>query len=361
METNEIFLYVYDKSFTLLGIVDRFISLVWADRYDECGDFELVVPYSESYKNLLKKGLYCTTDYTKHHAIIERIEIENDNDGNYKMTVTGRTIEIILDTRVVLNKMEIGKEEPENLEQAIKNLLNDNAIEPNDEDRVIPGLIFVNSDDDRVFNLKLVDTFDKDSLYEVISKVCQDKHIGFRILINDNNEYEFLLFKGRDLSNEVLFSAHYGNLNDSKYFSSIEEFKNVMVISKNEDEVLTVTNEDAMPRWLDRKEIYKSASSLKENTEGSLSDQDLEIKGINELNFKYKVQTGFDGEIIPGMLHTYLEDYDVGDKVLLEDEYDNNEVVYISEVVISFDEKGFSIVPTFKEINWDENEYESEE
>lgn len=355
MEANEIFFYVYDQYFNMLGVVDKFISLVWADRYDECGDFELVVPYDETYKDLLQKDRYCTTDYTNRYAIIEKIEIENDDEGKSKMTITGRSLEILLDRRIVISKIEIGQDEPENLEQAVKDLLTDNLIDPHDEKRKISDFVFVNSDDSRVHELLLSDTFEMDSLYEVLTDICQEQHIGFKLIVNDQQKYEFSLYKGIDLSNKVLFSSHYGNLNNSKYFSSSEDFKNVMVVSIGEEEILVVSNEEDMPTGLERREVHKPDSALKENSKSYLSNSELRKKAINELNSKYIVKTGFDGEIIPGILYTYLEDYNVGDKVMLEDEYDNNGAVYISEVVIGFDENGFSIVPTFKEIDWDDD------
>ena len=40
MQAEEVNLYVYNTSLQLVAIIDRYSSLIWADRYDECGDFD---------------------------------------------------------------------------------------------------------------------------------------------------------------------------------------------------------------------------------------------------------------------------------------------------------------------------------
>lgn len=375
MNYDELLLYVYDQKFRLLGVVDKFTSLVWADRYDESGDFELVLPYNEEFKNLLKQNYYVTTDYTDRHAIIEKIEIEKDSDDNPVMTVTGRSIDVILERRIILEKTKLEKKvwnpekqaeeiKPINLQDGIEKLFKENLIEPKDDLRTIQYFIFKKSEDEYITKFDIKETYDKETLYEIVTGICDDKHMGFKVILDEDNNFVFSFYKGKDLSDKILFSAHYGNLNDSKYFSSMEEYRNVMVISKGDGTdpetgeetsiYLIVTNKDSMPYGLDRREVHEKSSSFRKTEEPYVSDKNLKERGLKTLNFDYKIKTGFDGEIIPGVSYRYLEDYNVGDKVMLEDEYDNTEIVYISEVVITFDENGLTIIPTFKDIDWNE-------
>ena len=158
MQNNEeIFFYVYDANFEIVGVIDRFISLTWSDRYDEAGDFELVVNYSEANKNLLQQGRFCNTDFTNRYAIIERIEISKDDDGKTEMTVSGRSLEILLDRRIVMKKTEFGYEDDENgepiieyFQDALLKLFNENLIEPEEIIRQIPGFIFQKSEESTV-------------------------------------------------------------------------------------------------------------------------------------------------------------------------------------------------------------------
>ena len=176
--------------------------------------------------------------------------------------------------------------------------------------------------------------------------------------MDSSGKYTFSLYKGKDISKDVLFSPYYDNLNNSQYFSSTEDYKNVMFISKDDTDYLTAfTGSSTEPEGLSRRETHESASGLKENKEGDLTDDELKTKAVKKLKSEFKIQTGFEGDIIPDVLYTYRINYNVGDKVQFEDEYGNREAVYISEVVITFDENGLSIIPTFKEIDWDEEEY----
>lgn len=360
MVINDMDLYVYDSPTDMIGVVEKYISLIWADRYDECGDFELTVFYDAALRDLLQKDRYVSVDYSDRTAIIEKVEISHDEDGNANMIVTGRTVEIIMNRRIVLNKTEFKKDgdKKPNLQDAAKKLIDENIISPADSKRTIPGFIFQVNNDSNITRLTLEDeTYDKDVIFDIIAGMAQDKHIGFKVLVNESGQFIFSFYKGVDRSNEILFSPYYDNLNNSSYFSSVEEFKNIMFVSKNDTEFITVPlEENNEPTGLARRETHESASSLKENKEGELSDDELKTKARKKLKLEHKVQTGFEGDIIPDILYQYRTHYNVGDKVQLEDEYGNAEVVYVSEVVITFDENGLSIIPTFKEIDWDEEE-----
>lgn len=395
---EEVFLYVYDQSKTLIGVIDRFISLIWADRYDECGDFELLIPYNESYKSILVKDNYCSVDYSDHWCIIEKIECSKDDDGIAQMLVSGRSLESIPERRIVSHKTDFGKvdeqpepielesgddeeeserrillqneelsdeeEEPEeaNVQESILQLFTEHLIEPEDEKRKIEDFIFEKSSDEAVKKLTFKESYNGEDLYNVTTKVCSDKHIGFKIVVNELNQFVFSLYKGKDRTlpdsadEYVLFSPYYDNLKNSKYFSSKEPYRNVMIVSKSEDEFITVTNLETEPSGLERREVHEDSSGLKENESNELTDDQIIAKGKKKLNFDYKEETGFEGDVIPDAVYKYREDYNVGDKVHFEDEYGNYEDVYISEVVISYDENGLSIIPTFKAIDWNEED-----
>lgn len=358
MDIHELALYVYNSSYQMIGVVEKYISLIWSDRYDEAGDFELEVVYEPSLKDLLQKDRFVSIDYSDRTAIIEKIEISKDDDGNAKLVASGRSVEVILDRRIVLTKTEFKAEDDVSLQNGIKSLLNENLIAPSNPNRKINNFVFSDSSASQITSLKIEDTYDKDSLYDVVTGQCSDKHIGFKVLMDLSGRYTFSLYKGKNRSNDVLFSPYYDNLNNSQYFSSIEDYKNVMFISKDDDNYLTAfTGGSTEPTGLSRREIHENASGLKENKEGDLTDDELKTKAVKMLKSEHKIKTGFEGDIIPDVLYSYRTDYNVGDKVQLEDEYGNREAVYISEVVITFDENGLSIIPTFKEIDWDEEEY----
>ena len=48
-------LYIYNRDMTLQGIVEKISSLIWTRRYWSCGEFKLLVPFTEEHARLLVK------------------------------------------------------------------------------------------------------------------------------------------------------------------------------------------------------------------------------------------------------------------------------------------------------------------
>ncbi len=354
MEEN-ISLYIYDQTFKTVAVIDAYESLIWTDRYDQCGDFELTLPYmygKEYFGDYLIKDNYCGIEYSKRKMIIERIEYENDEESAPIMIVSGRSIESLLDRRIVLTKTEFGDDETEvSVQTSIQSLLNSHIISPSNEDRKIDKFIFQASEDTAITSLNFSESYDGDDLYSIITGVVQDKKIGFKLIFNDNWEMVFSLYAGRNLTSTVIFSPYFDNLKNTNFFTSSEEYKNVMIISTGENSSVTVNERaDYVPSGIERREVMIDQDELKENKETTLTNKQLQTKGRKKLKQEFKIKTGVEGEIVPNVLYEYGTDYEVGDKVQLTDIYGNTEAVYISEVVISCDESGLSIIPTFSEI-----------
>ena len=46
-------LYVYSSEMELQGIVEKIASLIWTRRYWSCGEFKLLVPFTEEHSRML--------------------------------------------------------------------------------------------------------------------------------------------------------------------------------------------------------------------------------------------------------------------------------------------------------------------
>ena len=378
MADMEMDLYVYSPSFNLVAIIDKYISLIWTDRYDDCGEFELTLPYESRWKSVFKKDYFCKINFSDHWCIIEKIEINKDEDSSATMIISGRSVESLLARRVVIGEKEFGSDENEvSVQTSIRTLLNENFISPSNTKRKISNFTFSASEDSKVTGLKFADTFEGDAILDIVTGICQDKHIGFKVLINSSHQFVFSLYAGRDRSKSsnssgyVIFSPYYDNLITSNYFTSSEEFRNLMIVAEENEKYTYVYLDDSEPTGLSRREVYETASNLEDvETEMSVSDtklimstksgssgsskkKSLKAKAKKQLRTEYKVKTGFEGDIIPEKMFKYRTNFNTGDKVEFQDSYGNSERVYISEVVISMDENGLVILPTFAEIDWE--------
>lgn len=87
-------LYTLTDTFLAKDQVDEFVSAIWTERYTAAGDFQLVVPATESNIEILKEGTYLALRGSDEVMSIETQQIENK-----LLTCTGMTLVEALNRR----------------------------------------------------------------------------------------------------------------------------------------------------------------------------------------------------------------------------------------------------------------------
>lgn len=101
---------VLNTQFEPVCVVDDYISIVWTDRYSEEGEFSLVLsPTAKRYEQLALE-YYLEIPLSEHTMIIESVSLTNDRDSGQQMTVTGRSMESILERRLCMSLVDGGSE-----------------------------------------------------------------------------------------------------------------------------------------------------------------------------------------------------------------------------------------------------------
>ncbi len=101
---------VLNTEFEPVCAIDDYISIVWTDRYSEEGEFTMVLsPTSEKYEQL-QLGYYMEIPLSEHTMIIETVEISSSRRGGQQMTVSGRSLESILERRLCMTLIDGGAE-----------------------------------------------------------------------------------------------------------------------------------------------------------------------------------------------------------------------------------------------------------
>ena len=130
---------ILDTEFKMVGIIDTFISLIWTDRYDEAGDFELLLPMDIPVLDLIKEDYYLAIDESEHLMIIEDMTITTDVEEGRRMKIVGYSLEKILDRRIVWEKTVFKKTyaddndtvgETPSLQDAVLQIIKDNITYP---------------------------------------------------------------------------------------------------------------------------------------------------------------------------------------------------------------------------------------
>lgn len=111
-----------------------------------------------------------------------------------------------------------------------------------------------------------------------------------------------------------------------------------------------------------RKEIYVDASSKTTNAKNmtALAYNNILLQAGNDELGKRKEIRGMEAEAVDGVMYDYGSDYELGDLVNVSDRYGHSIVTRTAEVIESFDETGYVLVPSFAvdEIENDDSDVE---
>ena len=345
-----------DTNFKMVSVLDVFISFIWTDRYYEYGDFELYTRVSTDILSKIQSEYYLLNKESEHLMIVENIEIETDLEDGHTVKITGRSLESILDRRIVWSSTIISG----SIQDCIKKLLNDSIISPSISERKIDNFIFDTSNNSKITNTIIEETeYNGDNLYEIISGLCSANDIGFKVVLNKSNQFVFSLYVGEDRSYEqtknpyVTFSPEFDNLINSNYVESIQDYKNVtLVAGEKDDNDIPKTASTGNVSGLSRRELYTEATDINQKQEDDTTLTDEEYKNLliqrgNEALLEHKISVTFDGEFDATQMYTYNKDFFMGDVVQVANEYGIESKARIIEFIQSQDTNGYSMYPTF--------------
>ena len=94
-------LYVLNTNFERVEIIDSYESLIWTDRFREEGDFELYCFPAKRFIDNCQIDYYLENSESEHLMIIEGRKITTDVDDGDRFVVTGKSLESILNRRVI--------------------------------------------------------------------------------------------------------------------------------------------------------------------------------------------------------------------------------------------------------------------
>lgn len=95
------YLAVLDESMTIQHLCEDYKSVVWTERFHGFGDFKLVVPGTLENLRTYQLDYYLYTKGTNKLMIIEQVELNTEYGKESLLTVSGRSLESILDRRVM--------------------------------------------------------------------------------------------------------------------------------------------------------------------------------------------------------------------------------------------------------------------
>lgn len=350
-------LILLNKDFNKILVIDNKISMIWTDRYTKAGDFELhFTTRSDIYPNMNKED-YLTFDMSEHQMIIESIRIKSDSEKGDIVMVYGRSLESILERRIIWGQRDITGTP----QVIIKTLINEAIINPIIEDRKISNFIFEDSTDPIILGLPSISIqFTGNNLYETVNQLCKAFGIGFKVTLNSYKQFVFKLYVGVDRSQAqfinpyVTFSSENDNIVSSEYLTTIVNQKNVSLTAGEGEGALRRTVVCGSGSGLARREIFTDARDISSEIDGGVLTEEqynsrLTERGTTDLA-QYNEEEMFSGVADSTRSYIYGIDFYMGDIVQTADNYGHSGRSVISEFIIAADQNGVSMYPTFENI-----------
>jgi hypothetical protein len=248
-----------------------------------------------------------------------------------------------------------------NLQNGIKKLLDENIISPTDTSRKISNFIFETSTDPVITALTVEAQFTGDSLYTAIKNICDSKNIGFKITLNESNQFVFKLYAGIDRSYDqivhpyVEFTPDFENLVNSNYIETKKALRTVTLVAGEGEgaarKTISVSAPGGAGTGLSRREMFTDARDVSSSIDGGTLTTDqynaqLAQRGSEDLAKNVIVKT-FESETETTRMYKYGEDFFMGDIVQVADSFGNESKSRVTELVFSQSTSGFDVVPTF--------------
>ena len=120
---------ILDQNFVDKVMLTSYESLLWVDRYNDPGDFEIYTPPTEELLEYAKVDNYLYSKDSEHCMIIEHVELTTSYEEGPRMIIKGRSLESMLDRRILWYKTQVR----DNIEDAIRQLLEWAIIDPTND------------------------------------------------------------------------------------------------------------------------------------------------------------------------------------------------------------------------------------
>ena len=343
--------YILNRDLETIGIVDNYESLIWTPRYFESGDFEIYTKASEEILTLLRLDNYVTRPDSEMVGVIENVRIESNPETGDYIIAKGRDLNSLLDRRIVWSQTNIN----DTVENGVRRLLTENFISPTLESRKVENFVL---GDAQGFTERMSAQYTGDNILEVVVNLCKQNGYGFRVILNDEKNFEFQMYRGSDRSYNqtvnpyVVFSPEFENIVSSVYEHDKSLLKNACNVAGEGEGISRKTYGIGTASGLNRREMFVDARDITSELEdggtlGTTEYNNLLIQRGRENLAENPETTIFEGEVESVRQFVFERDYFLGDIVTVKNSHGIIEHPRVVGVIRSHDENGLLTIPVF--------------
>lgn len=395
------------KDYSMNKLVEldwRTDTLLWTERFQTLGDFELHTQNITGVRHLLPERSMCTLRDTDEVMWVDSHDIETNSDGVDELIVKGRSLEWILMRRIWKNApygKKISMEKKYSVREAVEVWVWNAICNGTGNDRIkisesypaenqLPNVVVTDSvpasSDGPNKSRKVQNGY----IYDQMQIFLSSGKLGIRIIrpngtkgrkvhidgdgtFNSDavaviNDLRFDFYKGRDISDKVVFSSKAGHLDNPVYLFSSEQLMTGAFVDGDprshyytDPDIITPGTNSG---W-NRLDGYVDGGTKNDLTQGgSESDaafatrkansadnfeQSLEDLGLKTVRHDGAHINAIDAAIAPNINFKYGRDYKLGDQVMVQGRYGAHSKKWVTEFIRSRDINGETSAPTLSE------------
>lgn len=323
-------LYVYSSEMELQGIVEKIASLIWTRRYWSCGEFKLLVPFTEEHSRMLVKNNIIMKRGDDEAAQIRYVSITKNSQGLEEIEVQGKFLIAWIGKRII-KKQIITNDTTQNI---LYRIVRENVTNPADTARKIPDVSIATDDEDTESGVIDYTSEQYTNAQLAAETAAKAAKLGIRMRTDARTgAHVFSVYEGRDLTAgntagnaPYIFSQEFDNIVEQEYTNSVENLKTTAFVGGEEKEGVArkVAEVGGSAAGLAREEVFINATDIvqeyedDDGTQVSLTDAEylalLSARGAEELE-QYAETLSFGSKINTFANLIYRTDYDLGDRV----------------------------------------------
>lgn len=323
-------LYVYSSEMELQGIVEKIASLIWTRRYWSCGEFKLLVPFTEEHSRMLVKNNIIMKRGDDEAAQIRYVSITKNSQGLEEIEVQGKFLIAWIGKRII-KKQIITNDTTQNI---LYRIVRENVTNPADTARKIPDVSIATDDEDTESGVIDYTSEQYTNAQLAAETAAKAAKLGIRMRTDARTgAHVFSVYEGRDLTAgnttgnaPCIFSQEFDNIVEQEYTNSVENLKTTAFVGGEEKEGVArkVAEVGGSAAGLAREEVFINATDIVQEYEDddgeqvTLTDTEylalLSARGAEELE-QYAETLSFGSKINTFANLIYRTDYDLGDRV----------------------------------------------
>jgi hypothetical protein len=358
-------------------------TLLWTERFQPVGDFELTTQNIRDVRQFLPERSMCTLRDTHEVMWVDSHAIDETSSPT-TLTVKGRTLDWFLMNRIWANNpygKKLAMAKHYTVRQALETWVWNAICNGTGNDRIntAKGYPAENQLPNVVVTDSIPASTDGDStarqvisgdVYTQMMTFLASERYGVRIIrpsgtkgrivhidadgtfntdsVSDISDLRFDFYNGRDVSDKVVFNYKLGHLSDSNYAFSSETLKTGCFVD-GDARTHYFTDPDTVPGsnsgW-NRMDAYVDGGSKATGVSDGDFEDSLKDMGMKAVRRDGAHIDSVDAEIRPGAQIKYGKDYRLGDKVMVQGRYGAHEKKWVTEVIRAQDKDGYRLYPT---------------